>query len=397
MKKHYLGEILVGLGSLVPLVIQAESSTMSAPRGAKSAIEPGEMIEPGQLPAGYNYPAAYKLSEGWDFFVTADYIFWMASQDSMVMPSVVVNPVSTKVSTPVNQGTGFNGTYVNVTPLDTTFKSGFKVGLGWQMPSIDHWIVGFEYTWYHQTFTHSIRSSTTPAFAEGSNALALPTEPITTNQSSVLIYNDSLILSVNDYDVTFKQQWQLAIDILDGKFERPYYLGTRLLVNPEAGVRVTWIEQTIRYTHPNTSDAVATTQIKYHSNNWGLGPRFAARANWFLGGGVSLVSKAGASLLFTQFNEIYRKDNNLVSTGPVYRQGGEINVLRPQFEAGLGMQWGGYVGDDSMHLDLSATYDFNMFWNQNEAVNALTGNLSVAPSSGSLYLHGLTVRAGFDF
>ena len=389
MKKQHLAGLLAGVGALVPFAVQAQPSTTTTSSNAKSAIEPGEMIMPGQLPAGYNYPAAYRLSEGWDFFVTADYIYWMASQENMIFPGVVSDPVTVVASPP-----GVNGPYLEYRPMNTTFKSGFKVGLGWQMPSIDNWVIGFEYTWYHNTFTDSLSSAVLPNTA---TAIELPLNITTASHLTEVLFNDLILTYASGSPIKIQEQWNLAVDILDGKFERPYYLGTRLLITQEAGARAMWIEQTVRYAN-KSSTANSTTQIKYHSNNWGLGPRIAMRANWFLGMGISLVSKAGASLLFTQYNEIYRKENNLVSTGPTLRPSGEINVFRPQMEAGLGVQWGTYLGDDSMHLDLSAIYDFNMFWNQNEAFNFLYGTtVGAATYPGSLYLHGLTIRAGFDF
>ncbi len=384
MKKQYLTGLVTGLGALVPLAVQALPPPMTSHGSTRGPMEPGEMIMPGQLPAGYNYPAAYQLSEGWNVFATVDYIFWMANQENMEFPDVLVNPVPSIG--------GFNASYAQFRPMKTTFKSGFKVGLGWQMPSIDNWIIGFEYTWYHNTFTDSLTSGVATKVATG---LSLPDNTTAADYLTRNVLNNQLLAYSYSNSITIREDWRLEVDILDGKFERPYYLGMRLRVNPEVGVRTMWIEQTIRYID---NDSNSTTQIKYHSNNWGLGPRFAMRANWFLGMGISLASKVGASFLFTQYNEVYRRDNNLVNTGPALRPSGEINVLRPQTEASLGVQWGSYIRDDIAHLDLSATYDFNIFWNQNEAFSFLAGNaIGNSGYPGSLYLHGLTIRAGLDF
>lgn len=372
MKKQHLAGLLTGLGAIVPFAVQAEAPTMmKAPSAsAQSAIQPGDMVMPGQLPAGYNYPAGYKLSEGWDFFISVDYLYWMASQENMNVAAVV------------------QGNHQNVEPMDTTFKSAFKVGLGWEMPSVDNWNMGFEYTWYHHDFgdkmTGAARSSTATE----------PTSPDTLDLNpGVNAAANAQLLGNGSGNVTVKEKWNIKLDIVDGKFERPYYLGTRLIVNPQAGLRAMWLEQSQRY----TSNGNSTTQIKYHSNSWALGPRVAARANWFLGWGLSLVSKMGASLLYTQYNEVNASTNNGVGQVVPTRQNEELNTLRPQLESGLGIQWGGYLGDDSMHLDLSATYDFNMFFNQNVAQAFLNSGVSQSFYPGSLYLHGLTVRAQFDF
>ena len=271
MKQHLIG-LVTGIGALVPFAVESAKAT-SAKATSENAIEQGNMLEPGQLSAGYNYPAAYKLSAGWDFFITGDYIFWMANQENMQFPGVVINPVET--------GLGYNGKYVQFRPLHTTFKSGFKAGFGWQMPSVDHWIIGCEYTWYHNTFSDSltVAQSATPT----PGALSYAQNIVDASFFQTLQVNNLLIGDVSGTTtspLTLREKWELRVDIVDGKFERPYYLGARLLVNPEAGVRGMWIEQTIRYINTSAT-ANATTQIKYHSNNWGVGPRFAMRANWF--------------------------------------------------------------------------------------------------------------------
>ena len=67
-------------------------------------------------------------------------------------------------------------------------------------------------------------------------------------------------------------------------------------------------------------------------------------------------------------------------------------------ELGLGVGWGSYLRAYDFHIDVSADYDFMIFWSQNMIRKLLDDTLTgTSPSSADLYVHGLTVTGRFDF
>lgn len=126
--------LLSTLGVIVPNLISANTSTMNDEQTSSPStqtIESGSPIKPNQLPAGYNYPANPAVSKGYGVGISADYIYWMASQEDMFVAEKV------------------NGANLTELLFKPRYNSGFKVGLGWDIPNWDHWNVSAEYTWYH--------------------------------------------------------------------------------------------------------------------------------------------------------------------------------------------------------------------------------------------------------
>ena len=72
--------------------------------------------------------------------------------------------------------------------------------------------------------------------------------------------------------------------------------------------------------------------------------------------------------------------------------------MRAIGDAQAGFGWGMYLCDQQYHIDLSATYEFQVYWNQN-MINWYSASLIGlnGTSPGNLYFQGLTVNATFDF
>ncbi len=75
----------------------------------------------------------------------------------------------------------------------------------------------------------------------------------------------------------------------------------------------------------------------------------------------------------------------------------DYGTVRPMLDLGLGIGWGMYAFDNQYHFDFLATYDFNVYWNQN-MMRTLADDFAIGvPSSNDLFQQGLTLRAQFDF
>jgi hypothetical protein len=130
-----------------------------------------------------------------------------------------------------------------------------------------------------------------------------------------------------------------------------------------------------------------------------LGPRGGAQAKWHLGSGFRVEGDMASSLLFTQYTKVQSFADPLLFTVRPYQVNyTNYNTLRFDTDMSLGMGWGSYFDCRKYHFDLLATYDFQIFWNQNMMrmlVDEFQGTISA--STHHLYLQGLTVKAEFDF
>lgn len=271
---------------------------------------------------------------------------------------------------------------------NTHYQPGFKVGLGLGSDVFwDGWICGGEYTWLHGHTVTSLTASPLEAFPNTIGVWNNDWFPNTTNVHSLSTF--------------FK--WVYRIDLADVQFSRPYYMGSKVILKPFAGLRAAWIAQRVRSTEvqivysTGISNVSGSSRVSSHS--WGLGPRIGVDGNWFLGRGTHFIGNANASLLFTRFTKITCAVDNVdfvtspLSTtyGVQFSEAG-YNTVRPNAGLALGFGWSGSIDEDTF-IDLSLTYDFNIFWSQNMIRN-LAQNVT---AQGDLFLHGLTANARLAF
>ncbi len=316
--------------------------------------------------AAYNAPAAISVKNSWNFNAFASFIYWHVSQESM--ETAIINHSLTPSGSNASQAT----------PLpDFNYKPGFKVGFGFDT-NYDDWTGWVEYTWLHQSITS------------------------TNTTSNETPYSTSPWLSLGSETTGIHSKWKMHLDMLDAAFSRPYYEGTQISISPYAGMRALWIRQNFNLFVQNPpSDPNQPTLSKNQSHSWAIGPMLGTIGHWMLGMGFRFEGKASGSLLYTQYTHL-RSYQAATQTGGVYnssmRSFHNYNVLRPTAELGVGLGWGSYFDNQNYYWDLSARYDFNIFWDQNVMArfqNALV-NL-VTGATGNLYLHGLTLSSRFDF
>ena len=335
-------------------------------------MDRGHEVSADQMGAGYNQSAAISLSGEWDWFLQASFIYWHASQENM----------SLGFTTQTTGGQEQNPFPGHMVYQDFKYRPGFKVATGFDT-KFDDWSFFAEYTWYHHN-THTTKSE--------DSGLGIDIGNLTPNN--------------NDVMSKISSEWELKVDILDVAVSRPYYQGTRLTVNPVVGLRAMWIHQEWEQdvTPLNlTAGPSPTTKgdLELESKSWGLGPRFGFYSNWHLGGGFSVIGNAFASVLYTRYTHLTQTQDQLdAGKTPVRVTNGTHGYLRPQIETNLGLGWGQYIYGHDYHIGFAATYDFNVFFNENmlrsfaDGTVASTGSMS---TPGNLYLHGLTLTGRFDF
>lgn len=335
------------------------------------------------FPSAYNEPANYDLApSAWEFWVDASFTYWDAQQEGMDLAYSSTILTSTALS-PTNE----NGFVFQ----ETQYKPGFKVGLGMDLGR-DDWSGLIEYTWFRSTTSTGAQAA--PADSRGGTAIWVMENWVRATAA----------VGVNGvpFATTFSSDWRLNMDLLDVALTRPYYQGTHLIVAPFGGMRGQWIRQKLDMSLTAITTALATTEATAttKSNSWAVGPRAGFNTKWHLGWGFRFEGDVAASLLFTQYTTIKNTQTPIIASGNTI--GGVItdyNCLRAGNEMNLGIGWGSYFDCRNYHLDLLATYDFQVFWNQN-MMKRLIDSLNSYPSGGSannLYLQGLTLKAQFDF
>lgn len=329
------------------------------------------------IPSAYNEPANFELSPcPWNFWLDASFTYWTAYEEGLDL----AHTTATYASSATTQVVDFLFQH-------TKWEPGFKVGLGVDFGH-DHWSGFAEYTWF--------RSRT-------STSVGLPTAP--TGATVPLWVVENWALDSGGTNVSaIASTWRLRMDLLDVGLTRPYYQGTHLIVAPFAGVRGTWIRQNLKiHPTPFSSDSVLNANAFLHnkSSAWAVGPRGGLQGKWHLGWGFRIEGDMAGSIAFTRYTKVAaRADIMNYSTPqhPTTTKYTDYNTIRFNNDMSVGLGWGDYFDCRNYHFDLLATYDFQIFWNQN-MMRPLVDNQAddVSFSAHNLYLQGLTVRAEFDF
>ncbi len=336
--------------------------------------EPHELLQCPTV-AAYNAPSSIDIQCGWDVWVDASFVYWQPLQSNM--------EAGTEHNTPVVTTLGPN----NFRPvnMDFKFKPGFKVGLGMTF-DYDKWDASLEYTWFH---CKQNRSGSTSTAAATGGAGYLPNWLFSTN--AALLANSI---------TAFNSSWQLDLDFLDMALGRSYYVGTQLTYRPSIGARVAWINQKreVTYTDILSTPLAATNFAK--STSWAIGPRVTLDMNWMIGWGFRFFGNNAFDLLFTRYKTINNSQNT--SSGAVTLltdfNNSNINTIRPHVDLEWGMGWGTYLCNHEWHVDIAASYGFQVFWNQNMfRFSSGTSAPRTYSPTGDLYVHGLTLTAKLDF
>ena len=348
------------------LAVATSAAFATCPNGYSDTQEPskpfteqGHAKTEGQMMAGYNAPARTD-THGYDFFVWGSFIYWQGMQEHMDLGFYMEG---------ANTGYVRDRQYFD---MEFDWHPGFKVGIG-TSSDYDHWDFMAEYTWLHAT-----------------------------NKKSYTI-DPAFWLYVPRFDRGYANtnhlsgSWEMDFDILDGEMARRYYVGTKLTLRTHFGVRAAWLNQKYKekmFVYPNATVGSPAAWWYYsgRTRNWSVGPRLGLDVNWLFAEGFRLMGSAATSILYSRYNVTEREDNVWNTDDLEFNNIGQRHkfyALRPNLEIQSGLGWGTYFGDGEYYFDLSALYEFHVFWRQ-EAMRYDT-------VKGDLTLNGLTVTARFDF
>ena len=344
----------------------------------KNTFEKGQQLIQAQLTPAYNGPSRIQVRGSWDIFSKASFIYWQLLEENIEVAFSNYTAPSVLPSASTSTGTA-KGNFVE---FSSNYKPGFKIGLGLNT-DLDHWDFYSEYTWLHTT---NITRT-----AKVLNGTLLPT------------WGNPTITGQNVFDIA-KEKWLCNFDFVDVELARSYYVGSSLTFRPFFGARAAWIRQQIDATYINLSTSLdspivatpGTQNTLLRTRSWGLGPRAGLDANWNLGQGARFFGNGFADLLYT--NYLVQIKNSFAAKSFVSRE--NPTCLRGHLDLELGFGWGSYFDCSNWHVDLSAAYEFQVFFDQNMFRHFDGGGTMMALSTashGNLFAHGLTAEFRFDF
>ena len=369
---------------------QADASTTTH-TSVTEKFRHGEKLPKEKYAAGYNAYAGIQVENDSSFpntYITASFLYYYANQGGMDLADSAATVIG---GGPTTAATSNSRTLSQ----DFAFKPGFKVGVGF---GYNESFLSADYTWIRST-THTNENAPFPqdSFAAGTTG-----SWVMNNWFSQVLPSGQTMSATN-----VNSKWQLGLDIGDLLINHAFYQGQQLIVKPFLGLRGAWIRQGIdvTITPPTaifTSLTSPTLTSKNSSNSWAIGPRVGVDASYLLGMGLRFEGKAAASLLVTQFTHVRHEENVgapvIASPSTLASQIKKYNCLRPEADLGIGLGWGKYLSKGRYHFDLTANYDFLVFFEQNMIRKLLDQTISgVSPAVSNLYFQGLNITARFDF
>ncbi|GAB5411353.1 MAG: hypothetical protein ChlgKO_04670 [Chlamydiales bacterium] len=307
----------------------------------------------------------------YDFFTEASFLYWQPIQENMSL-GVVSNASSANDLV--------NG---DVVDLDFTYKPGFKVGFG---VSFDYgmWDTFLSYTWLR-----------------GSQKASVNINP--NNLSKGLFPSWEIPSFLNPRYNKGSEKWTLQLHLINWDLSQNYAVGTKLCLRPFIGLRAAIIDQDLHVQYENENPVNAAifpdTHIDISTDSWGIGPRLGLCTNWHLRKGWRLFGDGEFDILFTQYDTRSEQRSDVAIANRFTVRHDDANFLRTHLGLDLGLGWGRYFSCDKYHVDLSAGYGFQVFFDQNmlrRGQNAQAIGSSFAPE-GNLYLHGFTLTLRFDY
>jgi hypothetical protein len=338
----------------------------SAEQGKKT-YKQGHATKNKEMFSGYNSPARINIEDGANIYVRPSLIYWQGKEKGLAIASIAVNGVTT--TPPIDS-------YLK-TP-DFKYKPGFKVAVGKSFDR-DDWYTEINYTFFHPSASVSLNTL--------SSASVLETLIWTSGVSTF-------------YSAT--GTWNLKNDIIDAELGRSYYLGTKITLTPFISLRGGWLNQTYNLDYYGLTGMLiaAHSSIKAKSDSWLIGPRVGLIGNFLFGKTFKLFANSHVSLLYQDFSvRITERDYQNAALNSLSTIKLNDGFLTPNLKLGLGTGWGDYFFNNRIHFELTASYDFEVYFEQN-VMSYLTNvnkHNNFREVFENLYLHGLTIDFRLDF
>jgi hypothetical protein len=315
----------------------------------------------------------------WSVFLTADALYWRASEDNLEYAIEANRALSETAPTQRLRGEA------EIKDLEFNFDWGFRAGLGFVLPH-DGWDLYFNYTYF---FADS--HAKTDKAHDTANALYPH-------------WTDPLTQSFGENVNTINADWGLHLNLIDGTIGRKFATSKWLALRPFAGVRGLWIHEKYKLEHsggnfaPNDITAYGEDTVDMKNKSWGVGAVAGLDTQWNFAKEWSFYANFGLSVLYGHFKveqeERIKKGDTLV-----------YDLERDSFHKGrtiadvaFGLRWDRMFSDGRFHFGLQLGWEEHVFFNQNQFIRFSDDFVpGVFGSGGDLTLQGATLSACFGF
>ncbi len=320
-----------------------------------------------EITNGYNAPFRIEVEDSWNFFLSGSYIYWQVKEKGLEFARTVTSDNKTSIDN-----------------MDFDYRSGFKIAASSKFHH-DKWNIFCEYTRLHQ---EHIAKASAPT-----GGYLVP---------FLLFFSDIDDPGTNNNATQAMDRWFFSYDMLDLLLDHSYCVGKNLIFKTSVGARGGWIDQKnlFKGSFANLIEGqsnIIQVESLARSSSWMIGPKIGIDASWKYGI-FRLFSAGSVSLLYQHFSSSFKQQDYIVLQRDHLFSKDKIGYVTPNFDLTLGMGWRKKFMKDTWNVDLSLSYCFLYFFNQN-VLRGLTDKTlyQIETKPSDLSLHGLTIALGFDF
>ncbi len=318
----------------------------------------------------YNPPNPVNGREGYHLTLVGDYLYWKGQEDGLAYTYKTNNPSGASLDTDID-----------VKEPDFEWESGFRLGLGYNIPH-DRWDLYISWIDFEAEADDHVEVDSDDGLFP---YWAYPSGPA----------GDLFFPKANAH-------WHTDLDVIDVELGKSYYVGKRTSLRPHLGLRGFWIDQHYHIQYQGATVPILLTtlndSIKMHNNYWGVGPRVGLNMEWWLGNAFQVYGQAAISLVYGEF-EIHQKEEFPDSDDSELHFKDDLHIARPVTDLGIGLGWNSTYGCDSLHLLVRVGWEQHIFFDQNQFIRFVSSDTSssLLSNRGDLSLEGLTASIRLDF
>ena len=304
-------------------------------------------------------PAGPRVAHGADVYVTADFIWWKASEGAL--PFFITGLNESAIPDEKDESIFTSPTRGKILAMGESWAPGFKVCVGLNLGH-DGWDIQTQYTWLHTSHSDSHK--------EKSGVILDPPQ----------IHAHSDKLRYDSIDVTSRKN--LHFNVMDLNLGRNFYLSQFFTTRPYIGIKGTWQKHTwdvvsslnnLKLKTGDDKEVAVTGPLtsSKHYDVWGLGIRNGLNAAWHLSKSFSLYGDVALSSLWTNCykstqhakleDKEKKKHRTLVDIANEAAQSS-----KPIIELGGGIRWDKWFYDDTYHFAMQLGWEQQnwMDWSQ---------------------------------
>jgi len=302
----------------------------------------------------YNHQAKILTRNTWDFSLAGSFIYWKSKLDGL---DIAYKPASPSIG---NEG--------HMAYFNFGYEPGYQISLG-AFPSYDNWELFFNFTRFTSTRHKSV-----------------------TAWSDTYIYPSWITLDQNI--VSADGTWDFLMNMIDASVLRSAYVGTKLTCKPTFGIRFARFKHRLKVAYLSYEQS----ESKAWEDTFVLGPRIGANTSYLFPYNFRFFTNAFGSIAYQYFKSKFKEQNIILPCSLCSHVKDRTGVICPNMDLNMGIGWSAYVDDHGFNIDLKASYDYHLFFDQNR-MRALKDSLVDLSdgSKGNLYLQGLSLSLSILF